>query len=194
VGLFNLVIHLDGEHEISAIGIGNADGVTFSVTFNDQEQTVFPIQFTANGLYLMPHKITASVITLESDSLFIGRFAAGIGITIPTSVAKEPGFVSTCEPRRTLSGQIIPGAGGYIYRILSLDSRYKITDEALHEIWSGYKFIGMGYPFFIDLAKEAYKLPFNKFYATERNQREMNFEGGIRKFLYSRRWEFEEAF
>jgi hypothetical protein len=94
----------------------------------------------------------------------------------------------------TLSGQVIPGAGGYNYWTLSLDSRYKIGPEAMEEIGAGYKYIGAGYPFFIDLSQEHYKLPFDRLYAAERNQANFGFEGGIRRFLYSRRFDFEERF
>jgi hypothetical protein len=89
---------------------------------------------------------------------------------------------------------VIPGAGGYDYRAVSLDSRYKIGPEAMAEIEAGYKYIGRGYPFFIDFSDEAYKLPFIRLYAAERNQRNLSFEGGARRFLYSRRWNFEERF
>ena len=124
----------------------------------------------------------------------IGRVAAGRAVNIPTAVKKEPGYASTAEPRKTLSGQVIPGAGGYSYRTLSLDSRYKLDRTAMKEIEAGYAAIGRGYPFFINLSDEEYKLGFDFLYATEKNQRQMSFEGGIRRFLYSRRWEFEEAF
>ena len=124
----------------------------------------------------------------------IGRLAAGIAVRVPTAVKKEPGWASTAAPRKTLSGQIMPGAGGYAYRTLSLDSRYKLDQAAIKEIEAGYAAIGKGFPFFIDLTDEEYKLGYNFLYAAERNQRQMSFEGGVRRFLYSRRWEFEEAF
>ncbi|MCL2294479.1 MAG: hypothetical protein FWC36_06420 [Spirochaetes bacterium] len=97
-------------------------------------------------------------------------------------------------PRYTLSGQVIPGAGGYNYKRLSLDSRYKIDEFAIKEIQAGYTYIGMGYPFFIDLTTESYKLPFSKLYANETSQQNMSFESGVNKYLYSKRWNFEERF
>jgi hypothetical protein len=188
------VINLDKQHDINAVGIGNTDGKNFTITFNDNNNTAFDFQFTHNGLYVMDKTVIASQITITTDATFIGRLGAGYGTDIPTAVAKEPSFNSTAEPRTTLSGQEIPGAGGYIFRTVSLDSRYKIDKKTMKEIENGYKIIGSGYPFFIDLSDEAYKLLFNKFYACERNQRQMSFEGGIRCFLYSRRFEFEERF
>jgi hypothetical protein len=118
----------------------------------------------------------------------------GKGIKICTSVAKQPGLASTAEPRITLSGQVMPGRGGYTYRTLSLDSRYKLGQEAMQELVDGYKYIGMGYPFFIDLSEESYKLWYDKLYAEEKDQREMSFEGGVTRYLYSRRWSFTERF
>jgi len=132
--------------------------------------------------------------SLRHGKLSIGRIAAGIACNIPTAVAKEPSLISTSEPRVTLSGQVIAGTGGYNYRAISLDSRYKITKEIMQEIEAGSKYIGMGYPFFIDLTDESYKLTFDKLYANERNQRSMTFQSGVHRFLYSRRFEFEERF
>jgi len=152
------------------------------------------VYFTGNGLYILNKTYTVYKILITTDATYIGRLAAGIACNIPTAVAKEPSYVSTSEPRITLSGQVIAGAGGYNYRTISLDSRYKITNEIFKEIEAGYKYIGMGYPFFIDLSDESYKLLFNKFYGNERNQRSMTFQSGVRKFLYSRRFEFEERF
>jgi len=172
----------------------NAGMSNFIITFNDVKNTVFSFKYTSNGLYIMNRTILASKMIIQTNATYIGRIGAGIGIHIPTSIPKEPSYNSTSEPRITLSGQTIQGAGGYNYRFISLDSRYKINDFAMQEIKNGYKYIGKGYPFFIDLTDESYKLPFNKFYATDRNQRQMSFEGGITKFLYSKRWEFEERF
>jgi len=178
----------------NAVNCQDAGMTNFTVSFNDVKNTVFSFRYDANGLYVMNKTILASRMTVYTDATHIGRIGAGMGIHIPTSIPKEPAFYSTSEPRVTLSGQTIQGAGGYNYNFVSLDSRYKIDDFAMKEIKDGYKHIGKGYPFFIDLTDESYKLPFNKFYATERNQRQMSFEGGIRKYLYSRRWEFEERF
>ena len=186
-----LTVQLNNEYKINAIGTGNTDGTYFDLSIND---AIYHFNFAGNGLYVLPITILASKISVISDATFIGRLAAGIGVNIPTSIAKEPGFNSTAEPRKTLSGQVIPGSGGYNYKTLSLDSRYKIGKIAMEEIKSGYKYIGMGYPFFIDLADEAYKLPFSKLYAIEKNQRQMVFESGIAKYLFSRRFEFEECF
>ncbi|MCL2440481.1 MAG: hypothetical protein FWD14_01945 [Treponema sp.] len=180
-------ISLDKIREIDSIGIGNTNGTYFIINGIN-------IDFTENGLYYLNTKLNTSELIINTNATYIGRLAAGIGVKIPTSIAKEPAFCSTAEPRVTLSGQIISGIGGYNYKTISLDSRYKINEYIMNEIKYGYKYIGLGYPFFIDLSDESYKLPFVKLYATEANQRRMSFESGIRKYLFSRRWQFEERF
>jgi hypothetical protein len=189
-----LVITLPAAAPVSAIGIGNTDGGLFVIKFNDAGNTRFEISFNGNGLYPMNKTVKAGVITVDTDANFIGRIAAGIGVNIPTSIAKQPGWNSTSEPRVTLSGQAVPGAGGYNYRTLSLDSRYKIGPLAVSEIAAGYKHTGLGFPFFIDLTQESYKLPYSKLYASEQNQRSWALEGGAARFLYSYRFNFSEAF
>lgn len=203
---------------VSAIGIGNTDGTFFSIDLELDEpisthkmesitthagaeisaggsyKNFISINYSGSGLYGTGRKVYATKITVTSDAGFIGRLGVGIGVRIPTAVAKQPGWNSTNEPRTTLSGQIVPGLGGYNYRTLSLDSRYKIDREAVAELSGGYRHTGQGYPFFIDLSDEAYKLPFSKLYATEQNQRSWSVEGGIHRFLYSYRFNFKEAF
>jgi hypothetical protein len=189
-----LVINLNQNRNINSIGIGNTNGVYFNIQFNDINNTVFNLSFTENGLYCFNKTVSASKLTITTNAAYLGRIAAGLYCNIPTALAKEPGYNSTSEPRTTLSGQVIAGLGGYNYKTVSLDSRYKIDEFIMGEIKNGYKYIGMGYPFFIDLTSESYKLPFSKLYATEKNQRNLIFESGIKKYLYSKRWEFEEKF
>ena len=176
------------ERYVDCIGIGNTDGKVFEVNGTR-------ITFDGNGLYMLDEPVCAScLIEIKTDATFVGRIAAGRAANIPTAVAKQPGFGSTNRPRMTLSGQVVSGAGGYNYRTVSLDSRYKIGREIMEEIAAGYKYIGMGYPFFIDLTDESYKLPFARFYGIDANQQDMGFESGVRGFLYSRRFEFRECF
>jgi hypothetical protein len=191
--IYNDVI--DGGHA-DTIFENILDSLRFIISFNDVMNTVFIFRYEKSGLYVMPKTITASIMTINSNINIniIGRIGAGMAINIPTAIAKEPSFNSTSEPRTTLSGQLVNGVGGYNYKTISLDSRYKINSFGINELKEGYKYIGMGYPFFIDLSVENYKLPYSKLYANERNQRSMSFESGIYRYLYSRRWEFEERF
>jgi hypothetical protein len=189
-----LTITFDQTRTVDAFGIGNTDATEAVLTFDDGAATVITLDIDGNGLYPLNQSITATSVILELNGVYVGRVGLGKGILIPTAIAKQPGFVSTAEPRTTLSGQQIEGAGGYTYRTLSVDSRYKIGPEAMEEIQAGYPVIGKGFPFFISFDCEVYKLPFNKLYATERNQRNFSMEGGINKYLYSRRFEWEEKF
>ena len=166
----------------------------FTIIFNDIRNTVFSFNYDKSGLYVMPGEVIASKIIINTNAKTVGRIGAGMAVNIPTAIPKEPAFCSTAEPRMTLSGQVVHGAGGYNYRIISLDSRYKIDSFAINELIEGKKYIGMGYPFFIDLTNESYKLPFNKFYGIDSNQQKISFESGIKKYLYSRRFEFRECF
>ena len=195
-----ITINFDKPCPINSIGIGNAKQKELRIELKGTNGTLFnsddhDFEFSENGLYLID-EITVSQITITAKAglTHIGRFAAGIAVNIPTTVAKEPAFHSTAKPRTTLSGQVIQGVGGHIYKTVSLDSRYKIDEKAMKEIEDGYFYTSMGYPFFIDLTDEAYKLPFSKLYAIDRNQQQMSFESGVNKFLYSRRFEFEERF
>ena len=188
----SLFISLDKTREVNAIGIGNCNCTYFKIILDNSME--FTYEFKGNGLYLLNKTYNINYFTLITDGSFIGRIGAGIGCNIPTSIAKEPTFNSTAESRVTLSGQVIPGIGGYTYKSVSLDSRYKINESMMNEIKNGYKFIAMDYPFFIDLSIESYKLPFSKLYAIDKNQKQLSFESGIKKYLYSRRWEFEERF
>jgi len=191
---FTFSVKLDKSRQINSIGLGNTDGRYFIIKFNDEKNTAFQIEYEGNGLYVMQNTVIADEITVHSDAGYLGRLGAGIGCSIPTAIAKEPAFASTSEPRITLSGQVTEGRGGYNYRALSLDSRYKITKEIMDEIKEGYGAIGMGYPFFIDLTDESYKLPFKKLYANEKTQRSMTFQSGVRRCLYSKKFDFEERF
>jgi len=190
----SIIIKLDKEYPINSIGIGNSNGENYEIIFNDNNLTSFNFKFIGNGLYVMPKKIYALSITVNTDATHIGRIGAGIGCYLPTSVRKEPALRTTAESRTTLAGQVINGLGGYNFRAISLDVRYKINEQILQEIIDGYKYAGIGYPYFIDLTDEKYKLPFCKLYANERNQRNMVFQSGINKYLYSRKFDFEERF
>ena len=184
-----ITINLGGQRTIDCIGIGNTDGSRFSLNGG-----AAVIDYTDDGLYLFPNPITVSSITLTTNATFVGRIGLGRAMGIPTSPRKEFSYRSTDESRTTLGGQVVFGMGGYEYRTVSLDSRYQITKEIIREISDGYRAIGKGYPFFINFEDEMHKLPFERLYAIERDQKNFSFESGINRFLYSRRWNFDERF
>jgi hypothetical protein len=149
---------------------------------------------SANGLYRIIPVVTDK-ITITTDGSYMGRFAAGIAVDLPTAIAKEPGWTSTARSRKTLSGQVIPGAGGYTYRTVSVDVRYKIDKAAMSQIEMAYNSqIGLGYPYFLLFDKEAKRLPFVRLYAKDTKTEQYVFQSGINKYLFSRMFEFEECF
>ena len=153
------------------------------------------IEYRGSGLYMLDKVYTATSIDVElAPGAEIGRFALGMSAHIPTTPTKGLGYVSTAEDEFTEAGQVVHGEGGHAYRALTLDSRYKIGPETMAKIEEGYKTIGAGFPFFLDLKDEAHRLPFDKFYGTERNQKSWVFQGGVNKFLYSLKFDFEECF
>ena len=172
---------------INAVGIGNTDGTGFNINGRT-------VDFTGNGLYMLPNPVTETGIQIITNATYIGRLGMGRAVRIGTTVRKEPAFCSTAESRMTLSGQVISGLGGYNYRTVSLDSRYQIDETIMKEIEAGYKFTGMGYPFFVNFEDEAYKLPFDRLYAVDTNSQRFSFESGVKRFLYSRRFDFRECF
>jgi hypothetical protein len=184
------------QYKINCFGIGNTDATEAVLTFNDVDTTTTTLQLSGSGLYSFPKTVIASQVSITLNAIFVSRIGMGNAIKLGTAIAKEPGFNSTFEPRTTLSGQVVEGAGGYVYRTISVDTRYKLSIEALEEIQAGYQSqIARGFPFFISFDEEQYRIPFMpRLYATEKNQRSMSFESGINKPLFSRRFQFEEAF
>jgi hypothetical protein len=152
------------------------------------------ILFDGNGLYRIDPIIVARIRIIHNGT-YIGRFGAGIGVRLGTAISKEPAFNSTREPRRTLSGQVIPGLGGYSYRSVQLDTRYKIGALAMSEISEAYPSqIAAGFPFFLLFDEEAHRLPFMRFYAQDTSFKNMSFESGVNYFKFSRKFVFEECF
>jgi hypothetical protein len=158
-----------------------------------RSETVITVE--GNGLYEIP-PVIASAVTIEIAGTYIGRFGAGKGVPLGTSLAKEPSFNTTEETRKTLSGQIIPGTGGYNFRSVGLDTRYKIGGDAMREIkaaWPGQ--IAKGFPFFLLFDSEAKRLPFYRLYAKDTSTDKFGFESGVHeRYLFSRKFEFEECF
>jgi hypothetical protein len=182
---------------INCIGIGNMDSntITIKLTNTDSNEFSETISFNKNGLYLLSKGYeNINEIDLIFNSSYIGRIAFGKSVNLKTSIPKEPTFVSTNSPRVTLSGQVIEGLGGYNYRRVSLDTRYKIDKEKLDEIIRGFPALSKGLPLFISFEEEKQRLPFERLYANDKNQQELSFESSINKPLFSRLWNFEERF
>jgi len=142
----------------------------------------------------LSQNIGITEMTIDHNGTYIGRLAAGEYRQINTTPRKEIGFFSTNENRKTLAGGVIPGAGGYSGRKVDLDVRYKLTEDILEDIETAYPDqIARGFPFFMLLDDEAFKLPDNlyRFYGTAPISM---FQSEIRQFLYSMKFQFTEAF
>jgi hypothetical protein len=173
----------------------DSTSIQVQLTDTDNNQFQETINFQDNGLYLLSNEYENII---EVDVFFscshIGRLALGKAVNLKTSIPKEPTFVSTNNPRVTLSGQVIDGLGGYSYRRVSLDTRYKIDNEKLSEIIKGFPSLSNGLPMFVSFEEEKERLPFKRLYVNDTNQQELSFESSINKNLFSRRFILEERF
>lgn len=179
-------IDLGSSKIINCVGIGNTDGVNFTVDGQ-------AVTFSENGLYLLSPEITDQIITIGFDGTFVGRIALGFCRQICTSPSKEIGFYSTEQNRITAAGQVQPGAGGITGRKQNLDSRYKIDSDIYNDIEAAYpEQIGKLFPFFLNFSDE-FKIPYDYFYGGFEKTK-LSLQGAINKFLYSRRFDFMERF
>jgi hypothetical protein len=156
-------------------------------------QTVY---FGGNGLYRLDRPVITKRAVIETDATYIGRVGMGRCVKLGTAIAKEPSFCHSAKPRLTLSGQTIPGIGGYSYRAVSLDVRYKIGHSEMAEIKAAYGTqTGPGLPFFLLFEEELRRLPFVRLYAADTKNDSETFQSGVHgRFLFSRKFEFEERF
>src|SRR6056297_2193682 len=178
-------ITLAATETIDAIGIGGTDATT--VTVNGQA-----ITYIENGLYMID-EITTGTLTITHDGTYIGRLAAGKGRFLGAAPMREPGFYTTEEPRVTASGQVVAGAGGYTGRSIGLDFRYKIDSDIFDDFENAYASqIAKGFPFFLYFDKETHRMPWTRLYA--RTDNNLLFQSSVNRFLYSRRFDFSEAF
>lgn len=186
------VITLTASATINCIGIGYTDATT--VTVNGEA-----ITFSENGLYILTTELSTDTLTVSHNGTYIGRLAAGEYSKLGASMPREPGFFSTHKPRRTLSGQVIPGAGGITGRRIDIDIRYKFTKtifDAVEAAFPGQ--IGKGFPFFvlfdIEYNSGNGRMPWERLYATIDGIAEFIFQSSVNKFLYSKKLPFREAF
>ena len=109
---------------------------------------------------------------------------------------KEIGFYTTTETRKTLQGQIIPGAGGYCGRTIDVDVRYKIENEIYEDIAKAYPSqIQKQIPFFILFDDEQHKVPATMLHFYAHTKKPIDkLQSDIYRFKYSYKFEFIEAF
>ncbi len=171
---------------ISGVGIGYTDATEITVN-----GTLLSID--EKGLYEFPEIVTDS-LSITHNGSYIGRFAAGVAHSLGLAPPREPGFHSSHQSRRTRTGGVIPGAGGYTWRTLDVDIRYKFTKEIIDDIQLSYPSqIGRGFPLFVFFSdREVARFPWKRFYGT--TDANYVFQSSVNKMLYSKRFSFREAF
>jgi len=148
-----------------------------------------------NGLYLLT-EMTSNKYTITHNGNYIGRVGIGEYRTLGTAPSKEIGFYTTTESRETLSGQVIPGAGGYYGRRFVADIRYKFDEDVYNDLETAYQTqIQRSYPYFILLDDEQHKVPDTMlhFYASSDKPLSL-LQSSSYRFLYSYKFNFEERF
>ena len=148
-------------------------------------------------MYLLDTPITGTSIDVSHGGTFIGRFAAGEYSSLGVSPSREPGFYTTANPRKTLSGQVVEGAGGITGRKISVDVRYKIDRDIFEKMESAYQNqISRGFPFFILFDKEYNsgngRFPWARLYG--QIDPDLVFQSSVNYFLYSKKYDFVECF
>lgn len=192
--IFNAVF--DESEVVDCIGVGYTDATEIEVTDGSDSVTVTIAASNKNGLYLLGETFESDTLTIEHNGTYIGRIALGKYRTLGTSPTKEIGFYTTNESRKTLSGQVIPGAGGYSGRRFEADVRYKIDEDVYEDIATAYNDqISKGFPYFLLLDDEQHKVPASMlhFYATTKQPLSL-LQSSTYKFLYSYKFSFMEAF
>ena len=184
-------LSVSGADQFDCIGIGGTDATELTINGDIIINATGGDAFVS-GLYEIGQSITASQITIEHNGTFMGRIAAGECRELCISPSREPGFFTSVKKRRSLSGQVIPAAGGYGGEIMGVDFRYKVDREIYTDFQRAYVTqIMVGFPFFLDFDNDDW-LPRNKFYGeTDDN---LIFQSATNFFKYSRRFEFKEAF
>ena len=179
-----------GADEFNCIGVGGTDATEIIINGTIKIDSGFK-QFDA-GLYEIGEIVKANQITIDHNGTYLGRIAVGMCTNMNISPTREPGLFTNNKRRVSVSGAIIPTAGGYGGRKQEVDFRYKITRDIWEEFERAYVTqIMTGFPFFIDFNSPEW-IPIDKFYAyTDLN---LIFQSSINDFKYSKRFPFTEAF
>lgn len=179
-----------GTNEFDCLGIGGTDASELTiggVVIKSDNGLAF-----RDGLYPIGQILQAGVITIDHNGTYMGRLACGTCRVMCISPSREPGFYTTVKQRETLSGQVIPAAGGYGGQVMGVDFRYKIDRDIYTDFQQAYSSqIMQGFPFFLDFDNDDL-LPVNKFYGQTDNN--LLFQAAVNFFKYSRRFEFRQKF
>jgi len=188
------VITLDQSRTVDCIGIGYTDATT--VTVNGEDVTVVGDGSNANGLYILSTALSTDTLTVSHDGTYLGRFGAGECYELGIKPTREPGLWDTNQTRTTVSGQVIPGAGGVTGRMLQVDTRYRMTAEMFEEIQEAHPTqLGRGFPLFVNFEKEQAIgwIPWPRLYG-QINGGEFILQTSINRALYSKKLKFTERF
>lgn len=192
----------DDAETVNCIGIGYTDAT--EITIDDGITTpqiiTLPVRTDItrkynNGLYLLT-EMTSDKYTITHNGNYIGRVGIGEYRTLGTAPSKEIGFYTTTESRETLSGQTIPGAGGYYGRRFVADVRYKFTEEIYNDLETAYQTqIQKSFPYFLLLDDEQHKVPDTMLHFYAATDKPLSLlQSSSYKFLYSYKFNFEERF
>lgn len=185
----SLSIVFSGELEFDCVGVGNTDATELYI---NGQTVVLDTGADKNGLYVL-ELFSALSVSFSHNGSFVGRLGLGKSRFLGVAPAREPGFWSTQNSRVTLSGQVVPGAGGVDGRRIDVDVRYKVDREIFADIQSAYRCqIARGFPFFINFDKEYHRFPWKRLYAE--TDKELLFQSSVNRFLYSKRFSFEERY
>ena len=190
--------------KINCIGIGNTDATMLTIENSDGDIRTIAITQPApyqNGLYLINTIYPSDDeyggnIKISHNGTYIGRIGIGEYRTLGTGITKEIGFYTTTETRKTLQGQIIPGAGGYCGRTIDVEVRYKIENEIYEDIAKAYPSqIQKQIPFFLLFDDEQHKVPSTMLRMYAHTKKPIDkLQSDIYRFKYSYKFEFIEAF
>jgi hypothetical protein len=158
-------ITLDKTREIDCIGIGNTDATR--VTINGENISLidtgdYPESY-ANGLYDITFQ-TVGDLEISHNGSYIGRIGVGLKRCLGVSPSIQTGFWSTQNNRKTLSNQVVPGAGGVSGRKQGVKFTYKFTWDIFNDLQLAYpNQLSRNFPFFMAFSsKEEYFRNFDK--------------------------------
>ena len=192
----------DDAETVNCIGIGYTDATEIEIDdgITTPQIITLPVRTDItrkynNGLYLLT-EMESDTYTITHNGNYIGRVGIGEYRTLGTAPSKEIGFYTTTESRETLSGQTIPGAGGYYGRRFVADVRYKFTEEIYNDLETAYQTqIQRSFPYFLLLDDEQHKVPDTMLHFYAASDKPLSLlQSSSYKFLYSYKFNFEERF
>lgn len=192
----SLTVTLDQSRTFDSVGIGYTDATSLTIngeTITISDPSPYPDSYK-NGLYILDTPQTTDTLVISHNGSYLGRLAVGPARELGAAPSREPGFYSTNSDRETLSMQTIPGAGGVTGRKIQVDFRYKFDEDTVRDIELAYPAqIGRGYPFFLWFDTTKLVWPWARLYGKP-NKKEILLQSSVRKFLYSYKMMFSEAY